>query len=159
MPEYGREETTENVFVSLGTEDLEYAKSVATKHGVTIEADTEDGLLDPGTLTVLLMGGSLAVSTVVYLLDKRRGGQIIDLRPNADPIARRDKGLQFGLVTLIAPDGQVLVTVKEPRGMYGQVLDTLRSTIVDLAGLPAPVVSDRVKDVVGELATTKVIEQ
>jgi len=146
-----------NVFAELDVGDLDWAISVAAENGVLIEADIEDGLLDPGTLTVLLIGGSLAVSTVVYLLDKRRGGQVIDLRPHADPIMRRDRGLQFGLVSMITTDGQVIVTVREPRGMFGLVLDTIRAIIVDLSGLPAPAVSDRVTEAVGGTVTTKVL--
>jgi len=118
-------------------EELEELRQIAQEHGVSLEVDEEEGFVDPATLTVLLLGASLAVATVAYLFDQRRGGQVIDLRPGADPIARRDRGLIYGLILLVAVDGKVEVSVEEPKGMFGQVIEALKAVLGDLLGATA----------------------
>jgi hypothetical protein len=141
------------LLMEIGPEDLDYLKAVAAEHGVGIEVDEEEGFTVVGEIAVLLMGASLAVATVAYLLDQRRGGQVIDLRPAADPIAKRDKGLQHGLVLLIAADGNVTVEVHEPKQMFGVVIDALKDVLKEMVGLPAEEAAEKAKAVVGEKAS------
>lgn len=137
----------------VDSDDLEYLKEVAEENGVTIEVSEEEGFTIVGEIAVLLIGASLAVATVAYLLDARRGGQVVDLRPAADPIARRDKGVQHGLVLLIAVDGKVTVEVHEPREMFGIVIDALKDVMKDLVGASAAATAAKAKDVVGDKAS------
>ncbi len=130
---------TVNRFIEADAKDLDYVRELAAEHGVTLEVESEDGfdpgsLLEPGTLTLLMMGTSLGVATLSALIDERRGGQVIDLRPNAAPMTRRDRSVVHGLVVVIAMDGEIRVEVKEPRGMLGQVLDLLRDVTTGLVG-------------------------
>jgi hypothetical protein len=39
----------------------------------------------------------------------------------------------YGLVVIIATDGKVTVEVKEPKGMFGQVIDAIRGILSDAA--------------------------
>ena len=142
----------------VSPEELEELRKIAAEHGVSVEVDEEAGFVDPATITVLLLGGSLAVATVAYLLDQRRGGQIIDLRPGADPIARRDRGLVYGLILLIAMDGKVEVNVREPRGMFGQVIDALKEVLGDLLGASATKAQELASSAVQGKATVRVAE-
>jgi hypothetical protein len=82
------------------------------------------GIEPVATVTLVLMGTAAAVGAVLHVLEQRRGGQVIDLRPQREAIYRTPD-VVYGTVIIIAEDGQVTVEVKEPDGMFGKVISTL----------------------------------
>ena len=64
--------------------------------------------------------------------DRLRGGQIIDLRPGAEQVARRDPGLVYGLVIVHAVDGTATIRIHEPKS---QTLELVQAVIAALGGL------------------------
>ncbi len=99
---------------------------------------------------------AFAVGTVVYLLDKRKGGQVIDLRPGAPKPFYRTKEVEYGLVVIFATDGKVTVEVKEPRGLFGQVVDALKGILTDLGKSGVEAAAKAATELVGDAATVKV---
>ena len=94
---------------------------------------------------------------MAYLFDQRRGGQVIDLRPGADPIARRDRGLIYGLILLVAVDGKVEVSVKEPKRMFGQVIEAFKEVLGDLLGATAKEAEELATPTVQRKATVRLV--
>lgn len=138
--------------LEVDPEDVPEVLALAAEHGVrTEELELRTG--EPiSTVVLLLLGSALAVSTVIYLVDKRKGGQVIDLRSGAPKMFYRSKDLIYGLVLIIAMDGQVTVQVKEPRGMFGDVVDVLKDVATDLGKAGIDAVKEAAKNAVGEQA-------
>lgn len=136
----------------INPEDLDSAREAAAEHGVALEELTVRGIEPVLTITLVLTGIPVAVSTVVHLLDRQKGGQVIDLRPGAPKVLYRSKDVLYGLVIVLTHDGKVTVEVKEPRGMFGEVLDALKGIIVDLAGASTETVASNVTETVGDKA-------
>jgi hypothetical protein len=99
---------------SSSSSELDHARRIASDNGVDLEQLEVRALEPVTTVTLIVMGSSLAVATVVYLLDKHKDGQVIDLRPGAPKAFYRSKDVVYGLVLIIATDGKVTVEVKEP---------------------------------------------
>jgi hypothetical protein len=113
--------------------DADLVRRLASEHGVQANEVTEKGFFEPvTTLTFVLLGGAAAVGAVVHLLDAHKGGQVIDLRPGAPRAFYRTADLVYGLVVVIAEDGKVTVDVKEPKGMFGMVVEAVQHIAVDL---------------------------
>jgi hypothetical protein len=117
-----RDATESSAILVVDPEDLDYVREVAAEHGVEIEQMPVRGIEPVSTITLILLGGSLAVGTVVYLLDKAKGGQVIDLREGVQRKFYRTDDVAYGLVVIIASDGKVTVEVKEPRGYSAKSL-------------------------------------
>jgi hypothetical protein len=73
--------------------DREFVEQVAEENGVQLVEIDKDGFLDPLSVSLLLLGGAAAVGTVTYLVDRRKGGQVFDLRPGAPKMAYRSKDI------------------------------------------------------------------
>lgn len=124
--------------IEVEPSELEFLKATAAENGVSLEGVPQEGLEPITTATLILLGTALAVSTVVYLLDRRRGGQVIDLRPGAPQTFYRTADVEYGLVVLITSAGDVNVEVKEPKGMFGTVVESITSLLPKLpSGNPA----------------------
>jgi hypothetical protein len=144
-----RHGTVEQV-VTITFEDYGEVVREASAHGVQLEKLEERNLVDPASASVILIGTSLAVSTVLYLIEQRKGGQVFDLRPGAQRPAYRSPDITYGYVQIIATDGSVSVEVKEPKGMFGQVLDTLSLIVRESIGSARMPVKSRVEDALGD---------
>ena len=137
------------------SEDLELLKAiVAEEEGVELEVVKRDERGFAPVIVIALIGGAaLAAGTWAYFEDRRKGGQIIDLRDGAAEIARRDKGVVYGLIVIIAGDGKVTVDVKEPKGFFGavikDVLDALQGVVTKSIGS----VADAAKAAAGDRGT------
>ncbi|HEX3784179.1 MAG TPA: hypothetical protein VHX38_31360 [Pseudonocardiaceae bacterium] len=105
--------------------EVPFVLESAAAHDVTVHRDQLRGIEPVSTVILTLFGVVTAVSTVQHLLEQRRGGQLIDLRPGAEVLFRRTRDLMYGIVVVIAVDGKVTVEVKEPEGMFGKVIATL----------------------------------
>lgn len=143
------------VLVTVAIDDYSGLVDVAADEGVQIEKLEHRNLVDPASISVILIGTSLAVSTVVHIVEMRKGGQVFDSRPGASRPAYRSKDIAYGYVQIIAMDGSITVEVKEPRGMFGQVLDTLALLVKESIGSPSAPLQERVADVLGDAASIR----
>jgi hypothetical protein len=126
----------ERLWVDLnGSDDLAVLREVADEYGLTLELVRPR---DMGVVTAVFLVGVAAVvaQAVQTFTDRRQGGQVIDLRSGATPV-RRDKGLLYGLIVVIAPDGQFEIRVWEPKNHLAEVVkDVLEAvTSVGTAGV------------------------
>lgn len=105
--------------------EVRFVEEAAAGHDVTVEQVGQRGIEPVSTVILTLVGLATAVSTVERLLEQRRGGQLIDLRPGTEMPFRRTRDLMYGIVVVIAADGKVTLEVREPDGMFGKVISTL----------------------------------
>jgi hypothetical protein len=151
----GEERVEELAVIDL--EELVEAQRIAAENGVEVEEFEVAGIEPVTTVTLLLVGSSLAVATVLHILDKRKGGQVVDLRVGAPKMFYRSRDLIYGLVTIIAADGKVTVEVKEPREMYGQVIDALKGILTELGRAGVAEIAKSVNTAVGDAAKVQVV--
>src|SRR3954463_15207181 len=92
-------------FVAVNDQsELSLLREVAADFGLTVE-DVRPRDLGVVTAVFLIGAAALVRSAVQAFADRRRGGQIIDLRPGR-VLTRRDRNLLFGLVIVVAEDGE-----------------------------------------------------
>jgi len=101
------------------------ARTLAAAHGVEAERVPRRGIEPVATVTLVLAGTAAAVGAVLHVLEQRKGGQVIDLRPGAAKAFYRTPDVAYGTVVIVAVDGKVTVEVKEPDGMFGKVISIL----------------------------------
>jgi hypothetical protein len=118
--------------VILDREDLEFAQDAAREQGVEVQVLTPTGFEPVCTVTLILMGSTLAVATLARILDQRKGGQVIDLRPGAPKPFYRTRDVVYGLVVVVSQDGQVLVHVKQPEDLFTEVAANLRTITAEI---------------------------
>lgn len=133
----GPAEDAAQEIVVIDSEDREYFEQIAAENGVSLEEIDQSGFIDPITVSFIIIGAAAAISLVQYLIDKRKGGMVLDSRPGAPRPMYRSKDVDYGLVVIYAVDGKVDVQVKEPRGLFGQVIDALTSIISKKIGASA----------------------
>ena len=146
----------EQLLVTVPAEDLDEVRRVAAENGVEIEPVDELGF-DPVTgATLLLLGGALAVATVSHVIERLKGGQVIDLRPEAARPFYRTKDVLYGLVVVRRADGTISVEVTEPKELFGVVVDALKGIVVELGKASIDVAGQAVEAAVGEKGTVTV---
>ncbi len=146
-------ETESNEVVVVDQAEVNYLECVAAEQGVEIERLPIRGFEPITIVTLSLTGTPLAVSTVVYLLDRRKGGQVVDLRPGAPKTVYRSTDVTYGLVVIIAADGATKVDVREPKGMFGHVSELIVSLVGELVGKGTEEVADVVGSHARDIAT------
>jgi len=109
-------------------DEVEQIQEFATSAGARTEILTPRAL-DPGTVTLLIVGSIAAVATVQAAIETFRGGQVIDLRPEAATPFYRTRKLHYGLIAIIAVDGGVQISVAEPKEMFGEVIGLLETLL------------------------------
>lgn len=142
-------ETVEEVVV-VDRSSKEHVIAVAKEQGVEVQEPPAKGFEPVATVTLLLLGTVSAVGTVVYLIDKEKGGQVVDLRPGALKAFYRDPEVAYGLVVIIAKDGSAKVEVKEPKGMFGIVVQAITEAVAGLVGKDLKAVASAVEAAVGD---------
>jgi hypothetical protein len=130
--------------VVLAPEEIDHLEELAERHGVAAERLPQYGFEPVATAVFVLTGTALAVATVTYLIDRSKGGQVIDLRPGAPKTVYRSTDVTYGLVVLISADGSVRVEVREPKGMFGPVNELITGAIGELIGKDVATVHDTV---------------
>jgi len=105
------EEIREIVEVRDGR-DRQLLVDLADEYGARL-GDVGVRTLDPTTFAELIGGVTVLRLIIERWQDRRRGGQIIDLRSGAEKIAYRDADLLFGYVVMFLPDGRVDVQVND----------------------------------------------
>lgn len=111
--------------ITLDTSQLAGALEVASEYGVQTQEVPRIGFEPATSVTLLLMGSAAAVHTVIYILEQRKGGQVVNLRKDAAKRVYRTPDVVFGTVVILAEDGGVEVVVREPKGLFGQVASSV----------------------------------
>ncbi len=138
------------VLDDLSDDDLAELTALAEQHEVELMREGDRG--EPITIAILV-GSALAIGAVMHEFERRKGGQVIDLRPDAPKPAYRDKDLQYGLVMIRSADGTVRVEVHEPRGMLGQVLEAINGMVGTLTGQEPDGLIQQLQNAIGDRAT------
>jgi hypothetical protein len=142
-------EETVREATTIEVADLDEIRELAASHGVQVEEIAQPGFEPVTTITLILIGGSLAVASVMAIIERRKGGQVIDLRPGAPKVLYRDKDVVYGLVIILAQDGTVRVEVKQPKELFAQVVEALCKTLLGLASPTVDAVAGAARAVVG----------
>jgi hypothetical protein len=118
--------------VVLDPSQMPAVRELAAAHGVEAVEIPQHGIEPVTTVTLLLVGAAAAVHAVLHLVQELvKGGQVIDLRPDAPKAFYRTRDVMYGIVIIIAVDGKVIVTVKNPGGMFGKVISALPQLLPD----------------------------
>ena len=146
-------ETTELAFTDLTPEErAEVEKAVAETEGVEVAP----GALDFGATALIIIGTAAAVAAIAKItldiIDRTRGGQVIDLTGEI-PQFRRDRGLLYGLVTILLKDGKVSIEVHQPRDALNDLIEALAKIVVDLGKAGIEAATTAVEKVTGEKGT------
>lgn len=120
---------TDTQLIVLDPSEVSAICTVAAAHGVEVEQVPSRGVEPVAIVTVVLMGSVAAVATVQHILDQRRGGQVVDLRPGAPKPFYRTPDVVYGTAVIVTRDGTVTVEVKEPDGMFGKVVSALPALV------------------------------
>jgi hypothetical protein len=139
--------------VVLEPSQVQYARTVAAEHDVKVEQVPNRGIEPISTATLVLVGTAAVVGAVVHILEQHKGGQVIDLRPGAPKAFYRSRDVIYGMVIIVARDGKVTVTIKEPADMFGKVIATLPKLIVNTGS--AKQVAELVNETYGEEVQTE----
>ena len=148
-----------SLLVVVEPEDVDYVRGLAAQHGLRVDEIDVRGLEPVSTVTLALLGAATLISLVSHMIEEHKGGQVIDLRLNSPKAFYRTKDLIFGLVVILAEDGTVTVEVKEPRGTFGQVLEALKSLLVELAGSSFKEVAAAAQRKVGDAASVTITQK
>ncbi len=138
--------------MELPPDDLDYVRQIAAQHNVEVIETPTEGFEPITTVTLVLMGSALAVAAVMALVERHRGGQIIDLRPNAQRSFYRSKDVLYGLVAILHQDGTVSVDVKQPKEFFTDVVESLTSVLGGLGKQSLATVADAALEAVGDRA-------
>lgn len=141
--------------VIVDEKDVAYARDLAAEHGLRVREVGFRGIEPVSTATLILLGSAAAVSTVTYRIDQHKGGQVIDLRPQAPRMIYRTKDLIYGFVLIIAIDGSVSIEVREPRETFNQVLDALKSIMTEISDSGINDIAAAVNKSVGDAAVVR----
>lgn len=118
------DEPTERVLL-VPLEDIGYLREVTGLHGVELAESKPAGVEPTATIAVALLGGVWAVNTVCRLLDDRKGGQVIDVRPGVRRSVYRSRDVQAGLIVILAADGTVTLHCRDSQDRLGMVIESL----------------------------------
>ena len=129
--------------------DVDLVKRLAAENGVEASELRVKGLEPVTTVTFVLVGAVAAVATVAHLVEAHKGGQLIDLRANAPQPICRTRNVVYGLVVIISDEGKVSVEVKEPKEMFGTVIEALQKIAVDVGSAGIDAIADSAKQKFG----------
>jgi len=102
-----------SIRVLLDPEELEQAQAAARTARVDLQTEPRPEIL-PAIAIVLIAGGALAVGKfVVDLIDRLKGGVVIDLRPGAEHFVSRNRDVPYGWAVVRAADGTVHIDVHD----------------------------------------------
>jgi len=102
-----------SIQIALSQEDLALVQESARAAKVNLEVQPKSQLVDPLSI-ILIAGGVVAVAKfTVDLFDRLHGGVVVDLRPTAKQLIRRDKSVPYGWAMVIASDGKVEINVHD----------------------------------------------
>lgn len=127
-------------------EDEALLRQVAAEYGVEIERTEETRDFGIVVGVFIVFGAAAAVAGAVSdYLERKKGGQVIDLRRDAEDVAYRDEGVVYGLIVVIAEDGKVTVDVKEPKGFFLNVVNEVLASMTKLGEKTLDTIADAAK--------------
>jgi hypothetical protein len=136
-------------------EDLELLREVVAEDpDVELEVVREVPGIAPLFIIAVIGAAAAVAGAIADYTERRKGGQIIDLR-EGQQLTRRDKSVVYGLIVIVAADGKVTVEVKEPKGFFGQVLKDVLDALQGIATKSIEAAAAAVKGAVGDHATVK----
>lgn len=145
---------TEQVLVDIDADDYLAVTAFAQARNVQVERTGDRGGDDgTGPLALLLRGPAASVRATLDLIERHKGGHIIDLRADAATGVSRRRDLPHGQVLLVAPDGEVTVEVHDPDRTLRAVMDAITRMRGELVGRDSDGVRDAVDRTVGDRAT------
>lgn len=136
-------------FLSVPAEDIEYLHNIADRYGVDVSESKPLGIEVVSTIAVALLGSALAVNTVRRLLEERKGGQVIDMRPDAGRAVFRSRDVQYGLIVVLAADGTVTVRATDSKDELTPVIESLRGLTTGVGGASVGAVEQAVRGRLG----------
>lgn len=142
------------IVVDKGDRDL--VRRLAAENETKASELGDIGVEPITTATFLLIGTVAAVATVAHLVEVHKGGQVIDLRPGVPEAIYRSKGVVYGLVIMIALNGTITVEVKEPKQMFGTVIEALQKIAIELGKAGINSIADSVQKQLGDKVSVKV---
>jgi len=102
-----------SILIAVDPQDLEAAQDLARAAKVDMEVQPKSQFLDPLSI-ILISGGVAAIAKFTAdLIDRFHGGIVVDLRPSAKQLVRRDKSVPYGWALVIAADGKVEINVHD----------------------------------------------
>lgn len=123
----------EDVTIRLGVpaQGVPDVTAAAEGQAVDLQVEANTHVLDPITW-VLLGGGVVALVKITSdLIERRRGGVIIDLRPGATRELRRSQDAPAGWVFVFAADGTVKIETRDaPRDAMERLLTSMTSGVI-----------------------------
>jgi hypothetical protein len=131
--------------VTVTRDEASDVRSIAGAEGIEIQETQTEGL-DPVTIVLLIGAASAIVKVVTDVIDRWRGGLVIDLRPDADKGISRDREVPYGYVVVRAEDGTATVDVKDaPK----DALERWVSLIIEKAMGSVEAVADSAREALG----------
>lgn len=126
--------------------DLEVAQSFANEQpDLHVEATAGaprggiEGQIEPVTAVLIAAGAAAVAKFLMDWWEKRRGGLVVDMRPDAKDQIYRDRDAPYGFVLIFPSDGgQVKIETRDmPKDATQQLLEAVISgaykTVMDLA--------------------------
>ena len=126
--------------------DLEVAQSFANEQpDLQVEATTDartrgiEGQIEPITAVLIAAGVTAVTKFVMDWWEKRSGGLVVDMRPEAKDQIYRDEAVPYGFVIIFPADGgQVKIETHDtPKDAMQQLLESVISgaykTVTELA--------------------------
>jgi hypothetical protein len=134
-------------------EDLRAAHEAADSVGVDIlesPGEPPEGPVDQIVPIVAVLIGAGVLGAGKFIMtwwEKRRGGLVIDLRPDAKDQIYRDHDVPWGYIVVFPADGgEVKIETKdEPKDSIERLIDSVTSGVIE----SAKAVADAAKDAVG----------
>lgn len=139
--------------VIIMEEDEKAVRDYCAELKVEVKRVAVIGLEPIGTITLVIVGTVTVVGLVERFVDRLQGGQVIDLRPNADRMLYRTKDLTYGYVLILTHDGKVEIKTLETKGILGQTLETIRDIALGMPSKPAAEVAGAITAATGQIAT------
>jgi hypothetical protein len=127
-----------SIRIVLEPEELQQAEEAARTARVDLQTEPSPEII-PVVAVVLVAGGALLVGKfVVDLIDRLRGGVVIDLRPDAKDFIRRNREVPYGWAVVRAADGSVSINVHDaPKDaserLLGMIIDGVIKSAADVA--------------------------
>lgn len=130
--------------------ELNEVMTLAADHGVEVTKIPPFRGMDAETVALLLVGLTGAIAALGQEIERRRGGQVFDLRSGATKPMYRTQDLGYGFVTIFAADGTVRITQYQPTTIVGELTAALSS----LGSDNRPTTVDEVVEAIGSTPST-----
>jgi hypothetical protein len=124
-----------SIRILLEPDELEQAQLAARAVHVDLQTEPRPEII-PAIAVVLVAGGALLVGKfVVDLIDRLRGGVVIDLRPDATNFVSRNRDVPYGWAVVRAAGGTVSINVHDaPKDASERLLGMIIDGVIKSAG-------------------------